>query len=33
MPICPSCDEPTRVGSKVVEGERVRACRKCDAEF
>jgi large subunit ribosomal protein L24 len=33
MPICPSCDAPTRVGSKVVEGKRTRYCRKCDSEF
>ena len=33
MPICPSCDEPARVGTKVVSGERLRACRRCDSEF
>ena len=33
MPVCPSCGVPTRVGTKVVDGRRVRACRKCDAEF
>jgi len=33
MPICPSCDTPTRVGTKIVDGQRVRSCRKCDAEF
>ena len=33
MPVCPSCDEPTRTYSKVVDGKRVRACRKCDGEF
>jgi large subunit ribosomal protein L24 len=33
MPVCPSCDLPTRVGSKVVDGQRHRHCRKCDAEF
>jgi large subunit ribosomal protein L24 len=33
MPICPSCDKPTRVGSRVVDDARVRYCRKCDSEF
>lgn len=33
MPICPSCDKPSRVGSRVVDGVRVRVCRACDAEL
>jgi large subunit ribosomal protein L24 len=33
MPICPSCGKPARVWSKIVEGKRVRACRRCDGEF
>jgi large subunit ribosomal protein L24 len=33
MPICPSCDTPTRVGSRLVEGKRTRYCRKCQSEF
>jgi large subunit ribosomal protein L24 len=33
MPICPSCDVPTRVGSKIVDSKKVRYCRKCDSEF
>jgi large subunit ribosomal protein L24 len=37
MPVCPSCDEPTRVGFVYgTEGDRrskVRACKKCDATF
>jgi large subunit ribosomal protein L24 len=33
MPICPSCGEPTRVGSRIVDDKRTRYCRKCDAEF
>ncbi|MPZ87930.1 MAG: 50S ribosomal protein L24 [Nitriliruptorales bacterium] len=33
MPICESCGEPTRVGSRIVAGKRARYCRKCDAEF
>ncbi|MBS3739767.1 50S ribosomal protein L24 [Candidatus Bipolaricaulota bacterium] len=30
MPICPSCDEPTRVGFDEVAGEKVRVCKKCE---
>ena len=33
MPICPSCGEPTRVGSRIVNEKRARYCRRCDAEF
>jgi large subunit ribosomal protein L24 len=37
MPVCPSCDKPTRVGFVYeTEGDRrskVRACKKCDATF
>jgi large subunit ribosomal protein L24 len=37
MPVCPSCDAPTRVGFVYsTEGDRrskVRACKKCDATF
>ena len=33
MPICPSCGEPTRVGTREVAGQRARYCRKCDSEF
>lgn len=33
MPICPSCKEPTRVGSRVIDGQKYRVCRKCDSEF
>jgi len=30
MPICPSCNKPTRVAKKVLsDNNRVRACRKC----
>jgi large subunit ribosomal protein L24 len=34
MLICPKCAKPTRVGAKVVGGEkvkRVRICKKCEA--
>jgi large subunit ribosomal protein L24 len=33
MPVCPKCDEPTRVGVRVVDGEKVRVCKKCEAEW
>ncbi|MFA9429611.1 50S ribosomal protein L24 [Egicoccus sp. AB-alg2] len=37
MPICPSCDAPTRVGYRYEnEGDRrskVRVCKKCDSTF
>jgi len=33
MPICDSCDQPSRVGSRIVDGARVRVCRRCDAEL
>ena len=33
MPICPSCGAPTRVGAKLVDGDKTRFCRKCEAEF
>lgn len=29
LPVCPSCDEPTRVGFDEVSGEKVRVCKKC----
>ena len=31
MLICPKCDEPTRVGVREEDGERLRYCKKCDA--
>jgi len=33
MPVCPSCTTPTRVGTREVDGQRTRFCRKCDSEF
>lgn len=30
MPICPSCNRPTRVGKKILEdGTKVRVCKRC----
>ncbi len=31
MPVCSACNKPTRVGHKVVDGEKVRVCKKCGA--
>lgn len=37
QPVCPSCDEPTRVGfTLTVEGDprsKARECRRCNATF
>lgn len=33
MPVCPSCDKATRVGTKMIDGKRHRVCRRCDSEF
>lgn len=34
MLICPKCGKATRVGHKVLEnGNKVRVCKKCNAEF
>lgn len=34
MVVCPKCKEATRVGHATSKkGEKVRVCRKCDAEF
>ena len=33
MPVCPKCDEPTRVGARMTENGKVRFCKHCGAEF
>ena len=34
MLVCPSCDEPTRVGFRYTEeGAKVRYCKKCDSDI
>jgi len=33
MPIDPSCGQPTRTGTRLIDGKRVRYCRRCDSEF
>ncbi len=31
--ICSKCGKPTRITSKMIEGKKVRACKKCEAEI
>ena len=31
--VCPKCDKGTRVGYKLVDGKKVRVCKKCGAEL
>jgi len=33
MPVCTKCDQPTRIGQRIVDGSKVRYCRRCNAEF
>lgn len=34
MPVCPSCNKPTRVGFEVAEdGTKVRVCKRCGQTF
>lgn len=34
MVVCPSCNQPTRVGRRVTEeGAKVRVCRRCGGEI
>ena len=33
MRVCPKCDKATRAASKVVDGKKVRVCKKCGAEI
>lgn len=33
MPVCPSCDAPTRVGVHTDDGEKKRVCKKCGEDF
>ena len=33
MLVCPKCGKPTRVGHKIADGKKVRACKKCGAEI
>ena len=29
MLVCPSCNKPTKIGHKTVDGKNVRICKKC----
>ena len=31
--VCPKCDKGVRVGHKMVDGKKVRVCKKCGAEI
>ncbi|MBL7158976.1 50S ribosomal protein L24 [Candidatus Microgenomates bacterium] len=31
--ICPRCEQPTRVGYKIIDKEKLRICRKCSEEI
>ena len=33
MLVCPSCDEPSRVGIQREDGEAVRVCKRCESEI
>ena len=33
MIVCPSCEKATRVAMKVVDGKKVRVCKKCGKEL
>ena len=33
MKVCPKCGKPTRVGHTMVDGKKMRACKKCGASF
>ncbi len=33
MLVCPSCNKPTRIGHRVVEGKKVRVCKKCGKDI
>ena len=31
--VCPSCEKPTRVAHKVIDGKKVRVCKKCGEQL
>ena len=33
MLVCPKCGKPTRVGHAIVGDKKMRACKKCGAQF
>lgn len=33
MIVCPSCEKPTRIKHDVVEGKKIRVCKKCGEQL
>lgn len=33
MVICPACEKSTKVGTKVIDGKKVRICKKCGEQL
>ena len=33
MLVCPSCEKPTKVAHKVIDGKKVRVCKKCGEQL
>jgi large subunit ribosomal protein L24 len=33
LPICPECDEPTRLGFGIADGKKMRRCKRCGETF
>ena len=33
MIVCPACEKPTRIKHDVVDGKKVRVCKKCGEQF
>ena len=33
MIVCPSCEKPTRIAHKVIDGKKVRICKKCGEQL
>src|SRR5574344_1024717 len=33
MIVCPSCEKPTRIKHEVVDGKKVRVCKKCGEQL
>ena len=33
MVVCPSCEKPTRISHKVIDGKKVRICKKCGEQL
>lgn len=33
MIVCPSCEKPTRIKHEIVEGKKIRVCKKCGEQL